>query len=119
MDKKEIGLRLKKLRISSSLKWDYILSVLKSEYGIEIARSTIYGYENGHGCPDPNVFLALCHIYGSDDVLSDFGYSAKVGHLDDDCEEYVLFEDEYTPENWALIKNFLALIPIKPTEEDK
>lgn len=112
MDKKEIGLKLKELRSTSGLKWDVILARLKDEYGIIVARSTIYGYENGHGCPDPNVFLALCHIYGSDDVLSDFGYSAKV-EQDFGVEELVLFEDEYSPENWDMIKNFIALIPLK------
>ena len=110
MDKKEMGAKLKEMRINSKLKWNELLSRLESEYGFKIAQSTIYGYENGHGCPDPNVFLALCKLYGCDDVMFEFGYNTS--HATGfDFEEIVLFEDEYSPENWEMIKNFIALVP--------
>lgn len=109
MDKKEFGERLKNLRLSSGLDWDTILGKLE-ERGFKIARPTVYGYEHGRAYPDPDVFLALCDIYGSKDVFSEFG-----AHLSssDGYEDITLYEDEYTPENWAMIKNFLALVPAK------
>lgn len=111
MEKKEMGAKLKEMRINSKLKWNELLSRLESEYGFKIAQSTIYGYENGHGCPDPNVFLALCKLYNCDDVMFEFGYSKAPTLVSDDIEEIVLFEHEYSPENWEMIKNFIALVP--------
>lgn len=119
MDKIVLGQKLREMRISSGLKWDFIIQQLCVQYGISIARSTIYGYEHGRNYPDPNILFALCRIYGCEDILSDFGYSAKVGHLDESCEEFVLFEDEYSPENWAMIKNFLSLIPLKSQDDNQ
>ena len=111
MDKKEFGDKLKNLRISSGLDWDAILNELEKR-GIKIARPTIYGYEHGRAYPDPDVFLALCEIYGSKDVYSDFGCGAYLSKSDG-YEDITLFEDEYTPENWQMIKNFISLVPAK------
>lgn len=110
MDKKEIGAKLKEMRINSNLKWDAILSDLKEKYSISIARSTIYGYENGHGSPDVETFLALCSVYGSRNILDDFGYNVHLSKSDG-YEDITLFEDEFTAEQWQAIKSFLALIP--------
>lgn len=35
-----------------------------TEYGIDIAPKTLYGWESGHRQPDADAFLALCNIYG-------------------------------------------------------
>lgn len=115
MEKKDIGKVLKKMRKESGLKWDALLSSLKDNYGITIAQSTIYGYENGYGSPDPRILLALCDLYGQKDLLHEFGIAAaEMPTLKSDgVEEIVLFEDEYSPENWAMLKNFISLVPPK------
>lgn len=115
MNKKEIGQLLKQKRIQSGFKWDFILTTLQEKYGIQVARSTIYGYENGYGTPDPDVFLALCDLYGMNDVLSEFGYGVHISKSDG-IEDIVLFEDEYEPEDWAIIKTFLGHIPTKKSQ---
>ena len=114
MNKKDFGEKLKNMRISSGKGWDSILSALDSEYGIKIARSTIYGYEHGRNYPDPDVFMALSNIYGCNDVMKEFGFSVAhdTGY---GFEEIVLFEDEYSSEHWKMIKDFVSLIPpLKP-----
>ena len=116
MDKKEMGAKLKEMRKISGIKWNVLLSRLETEYGYKIAQSTIYGYENGHGSPDPNIFLALCDLYGCSDILNQFGISQNAHPTGYGFDEIVLFEDEYSPENWEMIKNFIALIPTTKTK---
>ena len=112
MDKKTLGLKLRELRNASGLRWDEILSLLESRYGICTARSTIYGYENGRNFPDPDVLFALCDMYGCSDPMIEFGVGQHTPTLSsENIEEIVLFENEYSPENWEMIKNFIALIP--------
>lgn len=113
MEKKDIGRALKKMRKESGLKWDVLLSSLKERYGVDIAQSTIYGYENGHGSPEPRILLALCNLYGQKDLLHEFGYTSVPVAKSDLGEDIVLFEDDYSPENWTTIKSFLALVPGK------
>lgn len=76
MDKQLIGLKLKEMRKNSGKNWKSILSELSEQYGIDVAQSTVYGYENGHASPDIDSFLALCVIYGCSDVLYEFGYTS-------------------------------------------
>ena len=42
--------------------------------GFSISDKTIYGYESGHRQPDADTLMAMCVIYGIDDVFSAFGY---------------------------------------------
>lgn len=78
MDKKEIGMKLKEMRISNNFTAEYVSNLLESQFSININLKTLYGYESGRTSPDVDCFLALCVIYGSTDVLFDFGYvSAK------------------------------------------
>lgn len=113
MEKKDIGKALKKMRKQSGLKWDVLLASLNEKYGINIAQSTIYGYENGHGSPEPRILLALCDLYGQKDLLHEFGYASVPIAKSDFGEDITLFEDDYSPENWAMIKNFISLVPAK------
>ena len=39
---------------------------------------TIYGYESGHSMPDAYTLLALCKIYGVNDILSDMGFKPGI-----------------------------------------
>lgn len=102
---------LKRLRELNGLTAPEVSSLLKEKYGIDMNYRTLYNYENGKSSPDVPRFLALCEIYKSHDVLMDFGYKAHDTGFD--FEEIVLFEDEYSPENWTTIKRFLALVPGK------
>lgn len=38
-------------------------------YGINISKTTIYGYENGVSSPTVPTFLALCRIYDAEDSI--------------------------------------------------
>jgi len=102
---------LRQLREKSGLTAPEVSTILKERYGMDMNYRTLYNYENGKSSPDVNRFLALCEIYNSHDILADFGFKAHDTGFG--FEEVVLFEDEYTPENWAMIKNFLALVPAK------
>lgn len=82
-----IGITLKKLRVNSKKNWHYITSKLKEQFSLDIAQSTIYGYENGHSIPNADVFLALCQIYNCQDVLYEFGYT-------DERNKYLLSNEE-------------------------
>lgn len=112
MDKKTLGLKLRELRNASGLKWNEILSLLNNKYGISTARSTIYGYENGRNFPDPDMLLALCDMYGCSDPLVEFGVSQHTSTpSSENIEEIILIENNYSPQNWETIKNFIALVP--------
>ena len=47
-----------------------------SNHNIKKSSKTLYGYENGHSMPDIYTLLALCNIYGVEDILSDMGYKS-------------------------------------------
>ncbi len=111
MDNLEIGKQLRMMREAANLTAKDVSEQLLHDYGIEMNHRTLFNYEKGRSTPDVNKFLALCRLYGSKDIYSDFGFTAKDSGFD--FEEIVLFEDEYSPDNWAMIKNFLALVPPK------
>ena len=102
---------LRKLREQSGLTAPEVSALLKEKYGMEMNYRTLYNYENGKSSPDVPRFLALCEIYKSKDILCDLWYTAHDSGFD--FEEIVLFEDEYTPENWQMLKNFISLVPAK------
>jgi hypothetical protein len=78
MDKKNNAiLVLAQKREQLKLSINDVVNELKNR-GIELSAKTLYGYENGVGYPKANTFIALCDIYGIDDVLSSFGYKSKV-----------------------------------------
>lgn len=114
MNNLDVGEKLRQMREASGLSAKEVSEKLLSEYGIDMNHRTLFNYEKGRSSPDVPRFLALCEIYRSTNILSDFGYNQA---HDSGCgfEELVLFEDEYSPEDWALIKNFVGHIPtIKP-----
>lgn len=107
MDKISLGNKLRDMRIASKLKWDEILSKMRDEYDIQIARSTIYGYEHGRNYPDPNILFALCQIYNCMDELQELGFGQKPTLESDGIEEIMLFENEFAPDEWLQIKGFI------------
>lgn len=88
-----IGLILKKLRLESKLNWLEITTTMKEKYNIDIAQSTIYGYENNHRIPNADVFLALCQVYKCDDVLYEFGLTESSNHSNYSNDEKKIIEN--------------------------
>lgn len=78
MSEKNISLgMLRQKREQLKLSIDEVVSQL-NERGIAISSKTLYGYENGVGTPKVNTFIALCDIYGIDDILGSFGGRSSI-----------------------------------------
>ena len=75
-------------------------------YGIDISKTTIYGYENCVSGPTVPTFIALCRIYEVDDVIAEVKLKAKEKELLD-------YFRQASPEAQEL-----ALKMLKPEEED-
>ena len=75
MSKEQIALKLKKYREQCGLSVKDVQQKL-ALMGFSISDKTIYGYESGHRQPDADTLMAMCVIYGIDDVFSAFGYRA-------------------------------------------
>ncbi len=78
MNKKNLSLGLlRQKRELLGLSMDDVVQKL-NDRGIKISSKTLYGYENGVGFPKVNTFIALCDIYGIDDILGAFGVRSNV-----------------------------------------
>lgn len=89
-----IGEKLKELREQNSLTRKEAADKLRA-IGIAISDKTLYGYESGRNSANADMFLALCKIYGCNNVMSTFYNS-----VDD-----VLF----TNQEWKLIEKYRDL----------
>lgn len=47
------------------------------EYGISKSHKTISGYENGRSMPDAYTLMAMCAIYGVEDIMNELGYKKE------------------------------------------
>lgn len=101
---------LKNLREKSQLKAPEVSAMLRERYGMDMNYRTLYNYENGKSSPDVERFLALCEIYNCSDILGEFGFAHDTGL---GFEKIVLWGNEYTPENWEMLKNMISLVPQK------
>lgn len=111
---KEVLARLlKDARLRSKMSVEEVATALKA-YGYEIAPKSIYNYEKGINMPVVPMFIALCKIYGIDDlnVYLKEGYRKKV---------------EVTPQEETLLACFRAASPelkdaalrmLQPAEKD-
>lgn len=95
MSKEQIALKLKKYREQCGLSVKDVQQKL-ALMGFSISDKTIYGYESGHRQPDADTLMAMCVIYGIDDVFSAFGYK------DTDDEEDIEENSEGSDEMWRL-----------------
>lgn len=95
MSKEQIALKLKKYREQCGLSVKDVQQKL-ALMGFSISDKTIYGYESGHRQPDADTLMAMCVIYGIDDVFSAFGYK------DTDEEEDIDESYEGNDEVWRL-----------------
>lgn len=78
------------------------------ERQIKISSKTLYGYENGVGTPKVNTFIALCDIYGIDDILGAFGARSNVHIATDDSDwSFTLYNDFF---NASLLDKIYILL---------
>lgn len=82
-------------------------------YGIDIAKTTIYGYERGVSGPTVSAFLAMCKIYEVDDVISEVKATPIKMTLTGREEKLVSYFRQASPEAQEL-----ALKMLKPEEQD-
>lgn len=110
IDKLSLGCKLRDMRIASKLKWDEIISKMHNDHGIQIARSTIYGYEHGSHYPDPNILFALLIVYDRMDDLQALAFGEKA--ISEPCksEEIILYESEFSPDEWVQLKGYINYI---------
>ena len=66
---------LKEARRRSGKSVDTVSEELSNQ-NIKKSPKTIYGYERGRSMPDAYVLMALCNIYGVEDILADMGYKS-------------------------------------------
>ena len=70
MDKYDVAKLLKTGRVSAKLSVQEVSQKLLC-FGIEIKEKTLYGYERAVSMPNVPAFIALCDIYGIDDIFSE------------------------------------------------
>ena len=112
MNNRNISDTLKKLRTASNKSASVVIQELNQTYGFSLAQSTLYGYENGHSCPDVDVFLALCMIYNCRDILYTFGYTDKPNAFTVTSPEDALIVEKYnnlTPSGKNMILGALGI----------
>ncbi|MCQ4638004.1 XRE family transcriptional regulator [Anaerovorax odorimutans] len=97
MDKK-IGTILKKLRKNSGMSVSEVLVKLK-ELGQEIQQPTLYAYENNTRAANADMFIALCQIYGCNNVLETFAGIEVDYSIPDDSEWKMIEKYRFISEN--------------------
>jgi transcriptional regulator with XRE-family HTH domain len=70
-EKEKIAKLLREKRLASKLSVNEIVLRL-AEAGIIISPKTLYGYERCVGSPKTRTFIALCEIYGIENITSSF-----------------------------------------------
>jgi hypothetical protein len=73
MDKKQLANLLREKRAQSHLTGTDVVRQLKDKDGIELSAKTLWGYEAGVSMPPVPVFLALCRIYGIENLADGSG----------------------------------------------
>ena len=68
--------KLKELRINKNLEIRDVLILLKKE-GFEVSEEEMHKYEVDEKDLDADIFLALCRIYGCDDIMETFKETLK------------------------------------------
>lgn len=112
--KKGIADMLKDKRLECGLKGQEVTQRLKLQYDIELSDKTLYGYENAVSSPNIPTFLALCKIYGVEDVAAAIEHSKPRRRTLSLTEETLIqYFRVASPEAQEL-----ALKMLKPQEED-
>lgn len=111
--KKDVANLLKDARQKNRMSVDEVAAALKT-YGYEIVPKSMYNYESGLSQPPVSMFLALCKIYGIEDLLETL-QNGVVRKIEVSMQEEMLIEyfRQASPEAQEL-----ALKMLKPTEKD-
>lgn len=112
MSRDFIAQKLRELRIKSGLTAD--------EVGKKIGKSgkTVNAWEHNHGQPDAEILIALCDIYGVDDILDEFREHKPQTvsfHLSDH-EKEVIIAYRQRPHMQNAVDTLLG---VTPEEEEK
>jgi len=112
--KKQIADLLKDKRLELGLTGLEVVQRLKQQYDIDLSDKTLYGYERAVSSPNVPLFLALCRIYGIEDVAGSLE-KAKTRRraLTVTEERLVTYFRQASPEAQEL-----ALKMLKPEEQD-
>ena len=112
--KKQIADLLKDKRLEADLTGPEVIRRLKQEYDIDLSDKTLYGYEKATSAPNIPLFLALCRIYGVDDIFGALGVAApRRPALSSDEKKLLTYYEASTAE-----ARELALKMLKPEKED-
>ena len=72
MSRSRIAEVLKQGRKTKRYSVEDVSKLLLVKYAIKISGKTLYSYETGHRQPDADLLMALCEIYGIDDIMEAF-----------------------------------------------
>jgi len=113
VSKKDVANLLKDARSRCRLSVDEVAAALK-EHGFEIVPKSLYNYESGLSSPPVPMFIALCKIYGIENITPGAKpvYARKI-EVNEMEEKLVLYFRQATPEAQEL-----ALKMLKPEKED-
>lgn len=98
---------LRSLRIKNDLSAEEVIERLHKK-GININSKTLYGYEQGVSTPRVNTFIALCDIYGVNDIMGEFGYGPKVKLATGDGEWHIDMYNDFF--NASLLEKIYILL---------
>jgi hypothetical protein len=73
MNKIGIAKTLRAYRHINGLSGSEVITKLQN-MGFKYTVKALYNWESGRSQPDCDTFIALCNIYGIEDILSAFGY---------------------------------------------
>ncbi len=113
VSKKAVAALLKDARSRCRFSVEEVAESLKA-YGFEIVPKSLYNYERGISSPPVPMFIALCHIYGIEDVSAGAKpiYKRKI-EVSEREENLVMYFRQATPEAQEL-----ALKMLKPEKQD-
>lgn len=112
LTKEQVAALLRDKRNEKGLTGQEVSDKLKL-YGINISKTTIWGYEKGVSRPSVQTFLALCKIYEIADVISEVKAKPVSVTLTPREEQLVRFFRQASPEAQELVMKML-----KPEKED-
>lgn len=112
--KKDIADFLRDKRAECKMRVPEVTQRLKSMYGLTLSDKTLYGYESEVSSPNIPLFLALCKIYGVEDILGEIE-RAKKTRVALERDETILIDYYRSATREA---QELVLKMLKPDQED-
>lgn len=110
--KEKIAALLRNKRRDAGLTGGEVVQKLKA-YGIDISDKSLWGYENCVSAPAVPTFIALCKIYGVEDLSEEFRILPEKVELDERERTLIRYFRSASPE----LQN-AALRMLEPQAED-